>query len=74
MNFTVEVPAGENFTAAGLMHKYAMENNLGYACYHGRAVVTIFGVNYGFDHWKIENAGNVYQVTVYLFNCDHLMK
>ena len=72
--FTLTVPAGANFTAASLMHRYAAEHKADYSSYHGRAVLTIAGIPYGYDHWELTNCGPVDQVTVYLFNCASLIK
>lgn len=68
-------PQGANYTPASLMHSYAAEHpGARFSSYRGRAVLTIDGTPYGYDHWEIRPAAGEEIVTVYLFPCGSLMK
>ena len=52
---TIPVSNSENFTPAGLMHRYAKEN-IGVEfqrTVYGEAKLSMNGVAYKYDHWKI---------------------
>ena len=66
---------GSNYTPAGLMYKYAKEHRTEQFYYHGRSVIVLDGVEYGFDHWDIHDNGNGTETTtISLFPCGHLIR
>lgn len=75
-DFSLIVPAGQNFTAASLMHRYAKENGATHTySKNGRSILNIHGIFYAFDHWTInQNGDGTETVTVYLFDCSHLIE
>lgn len=64
-----------NYTPASLMHQFAKESGIAeYSNHMGRAVLTICGKRYGFDHWEItDNGDGTETVKVYIFGVDHLI-
>jgi hypothetical protein len=57
------------------MYRYAKESGIAqYNNHLGRAILTIGGNSYGFDHWEIDdNNDGTETVNVYIFCVDHLM-
>lgn len=73
--FDFTMKRGSNYTPASLMHRFANESGIAqYSNHLGRAVLTICGKRYGFDHWNIaDNGDGTETVTVYIFGVDHLI-
>ena len=64
---TVTVQHGENFTAAGLMKRYADQTGAEFrrSCY-GAAGLVIDGKPYQYHHWSITAENGTEAVTLYL--------
>lgn len=64
----VEVGLRENFTAASLMYRYAMDtHDVGFERgYYGEARLQIEGVWYVYHHWHIKNEADKTVVTLQL--------
>lgn len=64
---TVTVQYGENFTAAGLMKRYADQTGAEFrrSCY-GAAELVIDGKPYQYHHWSITAENGTEAVTLYL--------
>ena len=61
ITIVVEVEHDENFTASGLMYRYAKfhsDTTFSYSRY-GEARLTIAGVTYAYDHWKFTPRKNI---------------
>lgn len=73
--FRITVKRGSNYAPADLMYRYAKEHNsIKYSNHLGRAVLTIDGKKYGFDHWEIvDNGSETETVNVFIFCVDHLI-
>lgn len=68
MTFDLYVTKGSNFTPSALMKRYS-DLNPQFRFYTDRYFATYLesdGTTYGFNHWKIEDAGDFERVTVYL--------
>lgn len=67
--FAIKKAAGSNYSPADLMRQHARERE-GYSSSdrYGRAVLTICGTEYGFDHWEIQREKDGSEtITVTLF-------